>query len=438
MFISRPQNAPPFRCRDFHTLQGMSFLYDLLTYLIYPGIKAAGLFNDKARRLARGQKGNIGNIEKTFGEAVPDTPTVWVHCASLGEFEQGRPVIETLRDKRPEWRIVVTFFSPSGYEVRKDYAGADHIFYLPVDTPSNARRFVDAVKPDMAIFVKYEYWYNYLSELRRRDIPAYFISAVFRPGMRFFKFYGGFFRRMLNMVTRFFVQDQQSARLLGSIGLEGNVTVSGDTRFDRVELVRQLAADIPVIERFASGDQPVMVCGSTWPADEQILLLLMRARPELKFIVVPHEIDHVAVANLMMESGRQALRYTALGEQDDLSGASLLVVDTVGLLSKIYRYGDVTYVGGGFGAGIHNILEAAVWGKPVIFGPRFGKFNEAVDLVAAGAGFPVGDYNGLNTTLSSLLSNPEKLAAAGATAARYVESNLGATERIVEYLLGED
>jgi len=415
----------------------MAFLYGLFIRLMYAGIALAGIFNRKARKLNRGTRGVVSRIENELRDNTPSkVKTIWVHCASLGEFEQGRPVIEALRESLPGGRIIITFFSPSGYEVRKNYPGADHVFYLPADTRRNVRRFVAAVKPDMAIFVKYEFWYNYLTELKLRGIPSYIISAIFRPESYFFTSKGKLARRMLYMINWFFVQDRVSADLLGSIGISENVTVCGDTRFDRVEMIAKSAPDTENIKRFAQG-RMVMVCGSTWGPDEKLLVRLMHAHPGIKFIVAPHQIDHDRIDQMMEESGRGALRYSDISGSTDLSAATLLVIDCIGILSGVYRYGQIAYIGGGFGSGIHNILEAAVWGEPVIFGPRYSKFKEAVDLVDAGGAFSIDDYEELDEIFSSLASDPQKLQASSSIAADYVRDNIGATDVIVNHLLKE-
>lgn len=371
--------------------------------------------------------------------------TVWVHCASLGEFEQGRPLIEALRAKYPVGtpqyrRIVVTFFSPSGYEIRKDYPLADAVYYLPADTPRNARRFVAAVRPELAIFVKYEYWHNYLTALREFGTKAYVVSAIFRPGTVFFKdnAMGRFMRRTLGLLDRFFVQNEASKQLLETIGFgPDRVTVSGDTRFDRVVTLASSAPELPLVAAFVAGtDAPAMVCGSTWPPDEEILLELMRARPEMKFIVAPHELDSARIDSLIARSGRKGVRYTHLTASDDgsteiLREATLLVIDTIGILSGVYRYGRLAYIGGGFGRGIHNTLEAATWGMPVLFGPNYGSFAEAVELIEVGAAAPVRDADELRRTVEAWTADPAVLAFKGAAAESYVRSRTGATRIIL-------
>lgn len=371
--------------------------------------------------------------------------TVWVHCASLGEFEQGRPLIEALRAKYPVGtpqyrRIVVTFFSPSGYEIRKSYTQADAVYYLPADTPENARRFVAAVRPQMAIFVKYEYWYNYLTALRDFGAKTYVVSAIFRPGTVFFKDngMGRFMRRTLGLLDRFFVQNEASKQLLETIGFgTERVTVSGDTRFDRVAALASAAPELPLVAAFVEGTEaPVMVCGSTWPPDEELLLELMHARPEMKFVVAPHELDSARIDSLIARSGRKGVRYTHLTASDDgsteiLREATLLVIDTIGILSGVYRYGRLAYIGGGFGRGIHNTLEAATWGIPVLFGPNYTSFAEAVELIEVGAAASVRNADELLRIVGEWTADPAVLAFKGAAAESYVRSRTGATQIIL-------
>lgn len=385
----------------------------------------------------------LRRIEKAEAAAGHGQGTLWVHCASLGEFEQGRPLIEALRTKYPAGtpqyrRIVVTFFSPSGYEIRKDYMQADAIYYLPADTPGNARRFVAALRPQTAIFVKYEYWYNYLSALRNSGAKSYVVSAIFRPGTVFFRdnAMGRFMRRTLGLLDHFFVQNEASKQLLETIGFGAErVTISGDTRFDRVAALAAGAPELPLVAAFAEGTEaPVMVCGSTWPPDEEILLELMKAHPEVKFIIAPHELDSARIDNLIVRSGRKGLRYTHLSETTpvtELREATLLVIDTIGILSGVYRYGRLAYIGGGFGRGIHNTLEAATWGMPVLFGPNYTAFAEAVELVDVGAAAPVRNAGELLKTVGEWTADPGALAFRGAAAESYVRSRTGATRIIL-------
>lgn len=417
----------------------MRYLYNFSIRAFSLGIGLGALFNRKARLLYRGRKGLLRRIEQAERTVDHGEGAIWVHCASLGEFEQGRPLIEALRAKYPvgtaEYRrIVVTFFSPSGYEIRKNYDGADAVYYLPGDTPGNARRFVEAVRPETAIFVKYEYWYNYLTALRGSGAKSYVVSAIFRPDTVFFRdnAMGRFMRRTLGLLDHFFVQNEASKQLLGTIGFgPERVTVSGDTRFDRVAALAAGAPEQPVVAAFVEGTQaPVMVCGSTWPPDEDILLELMAAHPEMKFVVAPHELDSTRIDNLIARSGRLGVRYTSLSADTpaaDLRAATLLVIDTIGILSGVYRYGRLAYIGGGFGRGIHNTLEAATWGMPVLFGPNYKAFAEAVELVEVGAAAPVRSAEELLRIVGEWTADPAVLAFKGAAAESYVRSRTGAT-----------
>lgn len=421
----------------------MNFLYNCSIHAFSLGIGLGALFNRKARLLHQGRQGLLSRIEQQEKAADHGEGTIWIHCASLGEFEQGRPLIEELRRRHPIGspryrRIVVTFFSPSGYEIRKNYDQADAIYYLPADTPSNARRFVAAVRPRTAIFVKYEYWHNYLSALRASGAYSCVVSALFRPGTVFFKesAAGRFMRKTLGLLDHLFVQNEASRELLATIGFGAErVTVSGDTRFDRVVTLAQKAPELPPIATFVSNaTAPVMICGSTWPPDEELLLELMKARPEMKFIVAPHELDSSRIDSLIQRSGRKALRYTTLTPQTteaQLQEATLLVIDTIGILSGVYRYGQLAYIGGGFGRGIHNTLEAATWGMPVLFGPNYTAFAEAIDLVGLGAAAAVSDAQTLQRTVEEWLSDPSGLDFRSAAAESYVHSRAGATQIIL-------
>lgn len=431
----------------------VKYLYDCSIRAFGLAVALAAPFHRKARLLRRGRRGLLRRIERAESQAATAAAgaalnTIWVHCASLGEFEQGRPLIEAIRAKYPAGtkdsrRIVLTFYSPSGYEIRKDYPEADVVYYLPADTPRNARRFVAAVRPELAIFVKYEYWYNYLSALRDFGAESCVVSAIFRPDAVFFRSgaMGRFMRRTIGLLGRFFVQNEESARLLATIGFgPERVTVSGDTRFDRVVTLAASAMtrELPGVAAFAAAATgPVMVCGSTWGPDEEILIELMRARPEMRFIVAPHELDTARIDSLIDRSGRKGVRYTRLADAasaDELREATLLVIDTIGILSAVYRYGQLAYIGGGFGRGIHNTLEAATWGMPVLFGPKYQAFAEAVELVGIGAAASVSDADGLKAAVAAWTADPEALRRRGETAAAYVRSRAGATRKIIDTL----
>jgi len=405
----------------------MRLLYDLGILLMNAGLRMAAPFNSKARLWVRGRK----DIFRRMAEVVrPDDEVAWLHAASLGEFEQGRPVIEALREACPRYKILLTFFSPSGYEVRKNYAGADWVFYLPADTPRNARRFLRVFRPKVAVFVKYEFWINYLLAMRKEGTRLYLISSIFRRGQIFFRPYGGLFRRALGAFAHIFVQNDESRALLERIGVRC-VSVTGDTRFDRVCSIAARAKRLPEIERFAAG-RPVFVAGGTWPPDEELLLGMIDRYRDVKFIVVPHEIDPDRIERLIGRIGRPALRYTQLTPETDSAEAGVLIVDTIGILSSLYRYGRWGYIGGGFGAGIHNTLEAAVFGLPLAFGPHYGKFREACDLIESGGAESIADGAQLLEWFDRLYRDPAATQRAGEACRTYVESHRGATRRIVD------
>lgn len=391
-------------------------------------VRLAAPFNEKAALWVKGRKHirkQIAQIQRK-GERL-----VWFHAASLGEFEQGRPVMEALKAAEPSTRILLTFFSPSGYEIRKNYTGADYILYLPSDTPGNARFFVEQLKPDAAVFIKYEFWYNYLHELYKKHIPVYLISAIFRPGQPFFKSWGTLHRRMLGFFNRLFVQDEESVQLLDSIGIR-NAQRTGDTRFDRVKQIAGAAKEIEKVKLFCNG-QPAVVCGSTWPPDEDILLdYINNDNSAYKWIITPHEIGESHIKAILEKCKKKVVRYT--DENASLADYEVLIVDYIGLLSSIYRYGQISYIGGGFGVGIHNTLEAAVYGIPVIFGPKYQKFKEAVSLIREGGAFSISNGEQLREVLDSLIQTPAIAETAGQKAKNYVDSQLGATEVIVKEL----
>ncbi|MFN9596698.1 MAG: 3-deoxy-D-manno-octulosonic acid transferase [Bacteroidota bacterium] len=397
------------------------------------GIRIASLFKEKARLFVTGRKDwRLKLLDRI--PAADSTPSVWFHCASLGEFEQGRPVIERIREAFPNHRLVLTFFSPSGYEVRKGFAGADVVCYLPIDNPKNAHDFVSMIKPAAAFFVKYEYWYFYLHELKTLGIPTYMVSAIFRDTHVFFKWYGGLQRKMLKCVTRFFVQDDRSMQLLASIGFS-NVTLAGDTRYDRVVANASFSDDTNVFEKWIIGSV-VLVAGSTWPKDEILLCDLAQYKSgDLKIIIVPHEISQTGIQKTLSLFGDQAVAYSKWNQNH--IKASCVVVDSVGLLSRIYKYADIAYVGGGFGVGIHNILEAAVFGPPVLFGPNYHRFREAVELTKAGGAFAIHDSQSLQQKVSELLSGQSIRERIKTINTEHVKQNAGATQRIMEVLSGK-
>lgn len=378
------------------------------------------LFNNKAKLFVNGRKNLFNNIKNQINSREKH---IWFHFASLGEFEQGRPVLEKIKTLYPTKKIVVTFFSPSGYEIRKNYALAD-VFYLPIDSAKNAKQFVELINPEMAIFTKYEFWHFYFWELKSRKIPLYVISGIFRPSQAFFKWYGGFYRNILKSVSHFFVQNEESKAFLNAIGLN-NVIISGDTRFDRVYENAQSPRSLKEIKCFI-GDSPVLICGSTWPEDEKLLAALPQKYPNWKFIIAPHEIHESHIENIEKEFP-VSLRLSAFKSQLTTGNSQILIIDNIGMLSSLYQYGKVAYIGGGFGAGIHNTLEAAAFGLPVIFGPKYDKFQEAKDLIAIGAAKSISSAVELINAFQ-VLSENEK---ASAAAKQYVEDKKGATDQII-------
>lgn len=366
----------------------------------------------------------------------PNANYIWFHAASLGEFEQGRPLMEKIKAEHPEYKILLTFFSPSGYEVRKNYNGADVICYLPFDTPYRVKKFLNLARPCIAIFIKYEFWGNYLKELKRRGVPVYIISAIFRPDQLFFQWYGRPYRKMLHHFTHLFVQDERSEKLLEDFGIR-NVSVTGDTRFDRVLDIHKQAREIGMVEKFVSstkGKQSfTLVAGSSWPQDEEILIPYFHAHPEMKLIIAPHEIHREHLVSIESMLKRPSVRLSEAHEED-LSTKDCLIIDSFGLLSSIYRYGQIAYIGGGFGAGIHNTLEAAVYGIPVLFGPKYHKFKEAKDLIAVGGGFSVADETAFGSRMDQLLSDEKEWQMAGRLAGDFVFQHAGATNKILKKL----
>ena len=418
-------------------------IYNLIIYLYQLGVAVYSLFNEKVHKMWRGER----DAFKVLKEKVdPEAKYVWFHAASLGEFEQGRPLMEQLRKDHPEYKILLTFFSPSGYEVRKNYEGADIICYLPLDTITNARRFLRTIRPVMAFFIKYEFWYNYLHILKHRNVPVYSVSSIFRPDQVFFKWYGRQYGRVLNCFTHFFVQNEVSKELLAKIGIT-NVSIVGDTRFDRVLQIKEAAKQLPLVEAFLEEEEKrkeegeysrpkVFVAGSSWPPDEEIFIKYFNEHRDWKLIIAPHVIgeDHLKQIESILE-GRKVIRYTAAEKSltshlSPLTSSEVLVIDCFGLLSSIYHYGDVAYVGGGFGVGIHNLLEAAVWDIPVFFGPNNQKFQEAQALKQNG-GQEIHDYKEFEQLMNRFIAEPSFLQEQGRLAGQYVKSLAGATELVL-------
>lgn len=469
-------------------------MYNIAIYIYLIGVAIGSLFNKKIKKMWRGEREAVDLLKE---KVDPTAKYVWFHAASLGEFEQGRPLIEQLKATHPEYKILLTFFSPSGYEVRKNYEGADIVCYLPLDTIRNARRFLRAVHPVMAFFIKYEFWYNYLHILRHRGVPVYSVSSIFRPGQVFFKWYGRNYAKVLHCITHFFVQNEVSLQLLKGIGID-EATVVGDTRFDRVLQIKEQAKELPIVEAFkgingkgeackdelsengckrdlsedackdnlsedackrvlsedaCKGDLSengckealsengckgckVFVAGSSWQPDEDIFIRFFNDHPDWKLIIAPHVIGEDHLAYILDKLQMKAVRYTQATEQS-AAEARCLIIDCFGLLSTIYRYGEIAYVGGGFGVGIHNVPEAAVWGVPVLFGPNNKRFQEAQDLLACKGSFEVTDYDSFNTIISRLIPDDKFRHQCGEASANYVKSRSGATDIIMKSVVGK-
>ena len=399
------------------------FLYKMAVLLVSP-------FHRKARLIVQGHRDTFRILRE---QVEPGARYVWFHAASLGEFEQGRPLMERFRSQHPEYKILLTFFSPSGYEVRKNYSGADIICYLPFDTPRNVVRFFRHVKPEMAFFIKYEFWMNYILGCKYHHIPFYSVSSIFRQNKIFFRWYGWNYAQVLKLVTHFFVQDEESARLLATRGIRDNVTVVGDTRFDRVLDICRQARPLPLVERFAAGVPLVLVAGSSWAPDEDIIIPYFNTHPGMKLVLAPHVIGEDHLRQIEGKLRRPCLRYSQATEEN-VSQADCLIVDCFGLLSSIYRYGHFAYVGGGFGAGIHNVPEAAVYGIPVLFGPNNKGFREAQDMLRMGGCFEITGQTLFNAVVDRITADDPLRRARGATNKAYIESNAGAADEIFRVL----
>ena len=404
-------------------------IYNFVIALYISAVHLAALFNKKVSKMVKGEKEAFAVLKKQID---PQAKYLWFHAASLGEFEQGRPLIEQIRKQYPQYKILQTFFSPSGYEVRKDYKGADVVCYLPLDSPRNVKKFINLAHPYMAFFIKYEFWCNYLSELKRRNIPVYSVSSIFRPQQIFFRWYGGSYKNVLKCFDHLFVQNEESVRLLESIGVT-RTTVVGDTRFDRVLEICSQAKELPLVESFKGNNRKTFVAGSSWAPDEDIFIPYFNEHPEMKLIIAPHVIDENHLVEIISKLKRPYVRYTRADERNVLK-ADCLIIDCFGLLSSIYRYGEIAYIGGGFGVGIHNTLEAAVYGIPVIFGPKYQKFMEAVQLIEAKGAYSIKDYDELKTLLDRFLTDELFLRETGTNAGYYVTSNAGATEKIMHMI----
>ncbi len=411
-------------------------IYNIVIYFVLWGIAIASLFNEKVRKMWRGERDAFRILRQ---KVDPDAKYVWFHAASLGEFEQGRPLMERIRKEHPQYKILLTFYSPSGYEVRKNYEGADIICYMPVDTRLNAIRFLRLVRPVMAFFIKYEFWSNFLHILKHRNIPTYSVSSIFRPDQVFFKWYGRSYAGVLRCFDRFFVQNEESRQLLESIGIT-DVDVVGDTRFDRVLQIKEAAKDLPICEAFRKGsasaetpsaDYKVFVAGSSWPPDEDIFVKFFNEHKDWHLLIAPHVIGEEHLKSILaLVKGKKVVRYTQTSPEE-AAEADVLIIDCFGLLSSMYRYGDVAYVGGGFGVGIHNTLEAAVWNMPVIFGPNNKKFQEAQGLLKSGGGFEISNFGEFDALMRRLMNDATFLKSSGEKAGAFVASLSGATDKVI-------
>lgn len=401
-------------------------MYQVAIYLYLCGVAVASIFSKKVKKMWKGERQTLDILKSKVN---PNHQYIWFHAASLGEFEQGRPLIERIRTDYPEYKILLTFFSPSGYEVRKNYEHADIVCYLPIDTIRNARSFLRTVRPCMAFFIKYEFWYNYLHILKHRNVPVYSVSSIFRENQIFFHWYGMGYGRVLKCFTHFFVQNHQSVELLNRLGIR-KVDVVGDTRFDRVLQIKELAKQLPIVEAFKDG-RKVFVAGSSWEPDEDIFIPFMSEHRDWKLIIAPHVIAESHLRAIEQKLQLRTVRYTQT-TPEEARDAQCLIIDCFGLLSSVYHYGEVAYVGGGFGAGIHNVLEAAVWGIPVIFGPNNQRFQEAQQLKRVHAGIEITDQTSFATVMSQFMTQPDVLQQCGQAAETFVVERAGATEKILK------
>lgn len=399
-------------------------LYRTLIFFYLFAIRVVSIWNEKAKKWILGRK--------SLPEIKPNLHTIWMHCASVGEFEQGRPILESMRLKYPSYKIVLSFFSPSGYELRKNYSGADEVIYLPLDTPKNAEVLLELIQPALVIWVKYEFWYHFLREIKKRNIPIILVSGIFRPSQPFFKWYGKWWRNMLNCFTHIFVQNQESMTLLQNIGLEKFTSIAGDTRFDRVLGILENNTNHPAIERFIN-NETVIIAGSTWSDDENLLKIYFEKYRNFKLIIAPHEINDSHLTHIKSYFPN-AILFSRAEKLNDLEKSSVMIIDNVGMLSTLYKYATIAYIGGGFNkSGIHNILEAAVYGKPVVFGPNYKKFQEANQLIKISGAFSIKNTTELEAILNKL-RNDKIQDATGKISKEFVIKNAGASEKIMEYI----
>ncbi len=407
----------------------MIILYKFGIFFYALAVRLFSVFNEKANLFVKGRKNWKQNLSQKIetGQRY-----IWFHCSSLGEFEQGRPVIEELKKRHPEYKIVLTFFSPSGYQIRKNYELADVVSYIPLDTKRNAQAFLDLVNPEKAFFIKYEFWYFFVTELKNRQIPLYIVSAIFREKQQFFKntVWGRWYRKILFQIEHLFVQNEESGALLKSIGI-ANYTVSGDTRFDRVSTIAKSSREIPILEKFQKNSL-LIIAGSTWKPDEELFIEFINQSEEgIKFIIAPHEVSDLNINRIQQMLKKTTLLFSS-AKESNVESCDVLIIDSVGLLSSMYRYGKIAYIGGGFGVGIHNILEAATFGLPVIFGPNYKKFKEAVDLAFEGGAFPISNFKDLRHVLNKLINEEDSIKKASYVCQNYVEKNVGSTKLIIK------
>ncbi len=410
----------------------MRFLYNLGIFIYTAAARIMSPFDNKARLWVSGRKNWKTNLENRIDKK---SEYIWMHCASLGEFEQGRPLIETFKKISPEKKIIITFFSPSGYEIRKDYQLADYVCYLPADTQNNARKFVSIIKPALVIFVKYEFWHNYTLEISRQGIPLYLISGIFRPGQHFFSWYGPFFRKILLRFNHIFVQDKNSYDLLLAADVK-NITLAGDTRFDRVLQIAESAKKIPLLEIFRANEK-IFLAGSSWRQDEEIIARYVNRNPfAMKWVFAPHEVDKENISRLEKLFNTTVIRFSQLSEKN--AASRVLIIDNIGMLSSAYSYAYIAGIGGGFGRGIHNILEAACWGIPVIFGPNYKNFREAVDLINQKGAISFKTYREFENIVDKWLTDEQYYRKSAEASLRYVRENRGATSLIISKIIGRD
>lgn len=404
----------------------MSFIYNIGIYLLYLVIYITSFFNSKAKQWINGRKNVFKKISDFDNKGKK---TVWVHCSSLGEFEQGRPIIDKIKSQNPDWKIVISFFSPSGYEIRKNYNNADLVTYLPLDTARNAKKFISLINPDIVYFIKYEHWYHYLKTLNKINIPVYLVAANFRSDQLFFKSYGTWYKNVLKLYSKIFVQEESSVKLLEKFDIK-NVVISGDTRFDRVYENSLNAVDFPKVRAFKN-DKFVIIAGSTWEQDENILIeYINKSNKDLKFIIAPHVISESNIKRIEAQIKVSSIRYSTVEESDALD-YTVLIIDNIGMLSSLYQYGDIAYIGGGFNAGIHNTLEAVTFGLPVIFGPKYQKFREAIELIEKELGFSIDSYPKFEERLNLLIEKPEIIFDINQKSKELIRRSLGATSKIL-------